>query len=226
MMAVVRYVRVSTDDRGQNPERQVQLLDAWGEAHAATAVGTVVDEGTSASKTNPFERPAFMRALEQAKAAGADILVVSVSRFTRQGAEEDAWAKVELRRTHGVRLLVAEYGGPEEQDGHGFQVLRAAMDAEGGHTWAVQHGAAVASGMVTAKKAGVHVGRPAKTFTEHEDALMVDMHGNGAGFRTIAHRISTDRGAFRVADRKRQVKIGVSYMAVARRLAALGVTRE
>lgn len=220
---VVRYVRVSTDDKGQNPERQVELLDAWGAQHDVHAVGTVIDEGTSASKTNPFERPAFMVALQRAKDAGADLLVVNLSRFTRQGAEEDAWAKVELRRTHGVRLFVADYGGPDEQDGHGFQVMRAAMDSEGNHLWAVGHGAAVSSGMATASKAGVHVGRPRKTFSHHEDALMREMYENGSGYRTIAHRVSTDRGAYRVADRKAQRRLAVSYMSVARRLSDLGV---
>jgi hypothetical protein len=45
------YIRTSTDDQGQNPERQIDLIEAWAETHGVELLEPVVDEGTSASKT-------------------------------------------------------------------------------------------------------------------------------------------------------------------------------
>jgi hypothetical protein len=62
----VPYLRVSTDDKGQDPKRQLEVIRPWAEREGVTLLDAVLDEGTSATKTNPFERKKFLGACERA----------------------------------------------------------------------------------------------------------------------------------------------------------------
>jgi predicted site-specific integrase-resolvase len=60
-LVAVPYLRVSTDDKGQDPVRQMEVIAPWAAREGIELLAAVIDEGTSASKTNPFERERFLR---------------------------------------------------------------------------------------------------------------------------------------------------------------------
>ena len=197
----VLYLRVSTEDKNQNPERQRSDLLAWCQGEGVEAVGVVVDEGTSATKTNPFERPRFLDAMQIAQEHGAAILVLTHDRFTRQGSDEAAWARVEMKRqTPPVALWVASKGGVEDQDREVVAALIDTVNAETDRKWAKDHGRSVASGMRQAKMEGRHIGRPRKVLSADELRLAMELHAAKKGVRHIASVINGRRGLYRRAD--------------------------
>jgi DNA invertase Pin-like site-specific DNA recombinase len=214
-IAAVPYLRVSTDDKGQRPERQLQVIEPWAARESVNLLPPVIDEGTSATSTNPFERPRFISACELAAAAGAaGIVVETADRFTRQGSKEDGWAEVELQRRYGLRLLRADK--PLEQHGTLVGDTVDALKAEVAREWAREHGKKVRSGMARAKQDGQHVGRPRKELTTTELNLVQTMRASGSGWRAIALAVSRARGAFEVADPKRRRQLAVSHMHIRR----------
>jgi DNA invertase Pin-like site-specific DNA recombinase len=56
MISALPYLRVSTDDRGQDAERQLEVIRPWAAREGVTLLDAVPDEGTSASKTDPRRR--------------------------------------------------------------------------------------------------------------------------------------------------------------------------
>jgi len=203
----VAYIRVSTKDKGQNPERQKEILEAWAIQEGVDLIASLVDVGTSATKTNPFERPVFTRAVALAQKEGAALLVEKHDRFTRQGSHEYGWAITELRRRDPpVELWVASKGGWEDQDREFIGALQDAMEAESASKWARDHGARVKSGMRTAKKARKHVGRPRKCLTGAELDFAKDLQDQGKGVRAIATAINRERGLYDRADPENAIR--------------------
>lgn len=216
-MRAVPYLRVSTDDKGQRPERQLEVVGPWAEREGVTLLDAVTDEGASATKTNPFERPRFVEACERAVAAGAAAVVVETAdRFTRQGSKEDGWAEVELQRRYRLRLFRADK--PLDQHGTLVGDTVDALKAEVAREWAREHSKKVRSGMSKAKKDGKRVGRPAKALTEAERAQAAALRAEGKGWRAVALAVSRARGAFEVADPKRRRELTVSHMHIKRAL--------
>jgi DNA invertase Pin-like site-specific DNA recombinase len=215
VIVAVPYLRVSTDDKGQNPQRQMEIITPWAGRECVALLAPDVDEGASATKTNPFERPKFVASCERAVSLGAQAIVVETAdRFTRQGSKEDGWAEVELRKRYGLRLLRADK--PLDQHGTLVGDTVDAFKAEVAREWAREHAKKVRSGMVRAKKDGKHVGRPPKLLTRKEMLLVQAMHDEGYGWRKIALAISRDRGAFSVADPKRRTELTVSHSHIKR----------
>lgn len=195
----VLYIRVSTKDKGQNPERQAELLQEWCQRHGVEVLDQYRDIGVSATHTNPFERGAFQMARDRARRAGAVILVEKHDRFTRQGSHEYGWAITELKRDN-VDLWVAAKGGPEDQAREVVGAITDAIESEQAAKWARDHGSRVASGMRTAKRAGKHIGRPRKCLSAKEVEKARDLQAQGMGVRAIATQINKDRGLYDRAD--------------------------
>ncbi|MGH7297741.1 MAG: recombinase family protein [Polyangiaceae bacterium] len=215
MTTAVAYLRVSTDDRGQEPDRQLEVIRPWCEREGVALLDVVTDEGTSASKTDPFERPSFVEACKRASMAGASALVVECSdRFSRQGAKLDAWAEVELERRYGLRLLRAD----KSLSDHGSMTAAVTdtIHAEGARAWVVDHGRKVRTGMARKKAAGARFGRPAKPLTVAELALVAKLRAEGKGWRRCALAVSEGRGAFRLADPEKRRRLTVSHSHVRR----------
>lgn len=208
----VLYLRVSTDDKGQNPERQKDLLESWCKDQGVQLLGIFTDVGTSATKTNPFERPVFLEALRVAQLERAAILVEKHDRFTRQGSHEYGWAITELKRNEvPVDLWIASKGSIEDQSREMVGALTDAIEAEAGAKWSRDHSSRVASGMKTASKAGKHVGRPPKKLSEQEYELARILSADGKGVRYIASIINKGRGLYDRSDIQHAIrKHGVS----------------
>jgi DNA invertase Pin-like site-specific DNA recombinase len=215
MITAVPYLRVSTDDKGQDPARQLELIRSWAEREGVTLLDPEVDEGTSASKTNPLDRPRFVAACSRAKAAGAEAIVVEVGdRFGRRGSMESAWAEYEMRLRYGLQLWRADK--PLIQ--HGTMAARVidTIHDEGAQAWVQEHAKKVRSGMARKKAEGARFGRPAKPLAPAEVALVAKLRAEGHGWRRVALAVSEMRGAFRMADPERRRKLTVSHSHVRR----------
>jgi DNA invertase Pin-like site-specific DNA recombinase len=215
MILSVPYVRTSTDDKCQDPERQLEVIQPWATREGVALLEAVIDEGTSASKTDPFERPRFVEACERARTAGASAIVVECSdRFSRQGAKLDAWAEVELERRYGLRLLRADKS--LEQHGSMTAAVTDTIHAESARAWVQAHVSKVRSGMAKARKNGAQFGRPRKSLTGTELALAMRLRTEGLGWRRVAREINRARGALELTDAKRRRAVSVTHTLVQR----------
>jgi DNA invertase Pin-like site-specific DNA recombinase len=218
-LIAIPYLRVSTDDKGQNPRRQLEVIEPWAEREGVELLEPVIDEGSSASKLSPFERPRFVKACELARNHRAMAIIVECAdRFSRQGQKKDGWAEEELGRRFGLRLLRADK--PLEQHGTLAGDLGDAFKAEFAREWVREHARKVKSGIARAKREGRHVGRPRKQLELEEIVLIRKMHAAGVGLRRIALKVSELRGAFGLADPSHRRRRSISHQHVKRILDA------
>jgi len=213
----VPYCRTSTDDRGQDPGRQLEIIGPWAEREGVILLEPVIDEGTSATKTNPFEREQFIEACDRAKAAGAVAVVVECGdRFTRQGSRKAAWAEEELELQYGLQLWRADK--PLAQHGTMMAAVTDTIHDEGAHAWVEGHKLKVRAGMARKKAEGARFGRPPKPLSAGELSLVARLRAEGKGWRRCALAVSEGRGAFRLADPEARRKLTVSHSHVRRQV--------
>src|SRR5690349_24994104 len=95
------YARVSTEDRGQDPETQLRPLREYAERRGFGVVGEFVDKASGTTEA----RPQYQRLLEAARKRGLDaVLVWGYDRFARSTrARVKALAGFEARRVPFVR---------------------------------------------------------------------------------------------------------------------------
>jgi DNA invertase Pin-like site-specific DNA recombinase len=208
-VTAVPYYRVSTDDKDQNPERQKEIVEPWAAREGVMLLDAVIDEGTSAYKKNPFERPKFLAACERARAAKADAIVVECGdRFSRQGVKLDSWAEIELGVRYGLKLFRANKPLALHDTMAGD--LTDSVNAEADRSWLVGHASKVRSGMQRKKKEGARFGRPAKPLTPMEIALVEQVRAEGRGWGTCAARVNEERKTHRIVDPKLRRRAEVS----------------
>lgn len=215
MTTALPYYRTSTDDKGQDPRRQAEVVEPWAAREGVSLLEAEIDGGTSASKFDPFERKKFIAACERAKVAGADAIVVECSdRFSRQGAKLDAWAEVELERRYGLRLLRAD----KTVEAHGSMVgnITDSIHAEGAAAWTRTHASKVRSGMARKKANGAAFGRPRKLLSPQEVELVQRLRAKGKGWGRCARAVSEARGAHLIVDPEVRRKVELSGSSVRR----------
>lgn len=161
------YLRVSTDDKGQDPTRQLLILQPWGQTYNVPLLPPIIDEGTSAYKTNPFERPAFLQAIRDAKAAKATAIIVEQpDRFTRRGTRLYAYYKTKLDLEYGLKLWCADRS-MENQDSNIGELMEG-VQAFAGREKSETLSRRVKEGMARARAKGVRIGQPPKPLTPPE----------------------------------------------------------
>lgn len=210
-LRLVAYLRVSTVDHDQDPERQGDVLRAWAERSGHEIVAWVTDEGTSGG-IEALQRQKVREAIEQAKELGCQGLVVEAhDRWTRAGPEDFWVSKFFMRLDHDLRLLVANVppGMPEEMV-EAWDSMQAAM-AKAFRKRLVEQ---VTSGLARAKRLGWPKGKPGMppkpALTKEEFVWCVDQIEGGCGGRRLALALSKLRGAFDLADMKRSRRTQVS----------------
>ena len=78
------YTRVSTEERGQNPENQLRQLHAWCAAAGHQIVGEYLDHASGGNSVN--KRPRFAAMMEDAHRRQFDVLLVwALDRLSREG---------------------------------------------------------------------------------------------------------------------------------------------
>lgn len=214
-MKAVPYLRVSTDDKGQDPSRQMLTIEPWAKANGVDLLPEVVDEGTSASKTDPFQRQKFKEAIERAHVLGAKAIIVEQpDRFTRRGSRLYGYYKTKLELEHKLKLWCVDRS-MENQDSNIGELMEG-VQAFAGREKSETLSRRVREGMAKAKAKGVHLGQPPKKLTSIERDLAAKLHEEGHGWDTIAARINELRGAHLIATPEVRRKKSVSGATVRR----------
>lgn len=214
-MRLVAYLRVSTDDKGQDPSRQKAPILARATKDGHEVVAWVIDEGTSGA-VPAMERPRVQEAIKLAKSLGARALVVeAVDRWSRGGWQDVGVSMYQLESDHGLGLLFADLQG----DDFVVELLTGILA-----TIAKMNRKRLAemtrTGMANARAKGVRLGRPAKPdLTAEELAVVVELVKSGRGLRRAADAITATRMVGRdgvpVVDAKarRFRKVSASWLA-------------
>lgn len=237
-MRLVGYLRVSTDDKGQNPERQKDVIQAWAKTHGHDIPVWVVDEGTSGA-TDPFQRQYVIEAIEEAKTHKCSgIVAESVDRWTRSGPDALAVSRFFLRMDHDLRLVLASTPPgmtPEMEE------LWDSMMATVARMFLSRLREQIKSGIARAKANGWPHGEPGRkrkpSLTPKEWELVSQWITEGKGVDKMALDLSHYRGAFAVADTNAQERLRVKptwlhgrirseMPSLAERLAAKGSRRS
>jgi DNA invertase Pin-like site-specific DNA recombinase len=216
-LLVQPYARVSTDDKGQDPRRQLPGFEAWAQREGVSLLPAVLEEHT-ADKEDPFERPAFVRACEQARDAGAvALLLEDPDRLTRLPPEFQGWATVEVRRRFGVKVWYTTFAVKDQESGVARIVT--GVKATMAHEDNEKKRRRTSEGMKLKQDEGKHVGRPRKPLTAAERAQALRWQGEGWGARRIAAALSAGRGAGAVSvSEKERARRTISATTVRRAL--------
>lgn len=210
----VAYLRVSTDEERQDPERQLQAIEEWCDRERVELVDSVSEAASSKEQPNPLERNGFQRAVEAAHSHEADAIIVEQrDRFSRDEARLVVHYSVLLEERHGLNLWVASRP-LEAQDKLVGSILDTAESAMA-HRENEERARRVSEGMQRAKEEGDPIGRPPALSAE--EARWARKHhdpDNGLGYRTLARLISKARGAFRTSKPKVRDEREVHYKTV------------
>lgn len=218
-MKLVAYLRVSTDDKGQDPDRQKRLIEAWAPRHNHEIVAWVKDEGTSGT-VPPLNRQMVLEALELAEQHNAGgIVVESTDRWTRGGWQDLGVSMFLLNQDHdGMKLLIADLPQGDEFVAELLGGIMASVAKEFRRRLVAQ----VKSGLANAKARGWPNGEPGRdpkpdlTTAEYEAVVKLmggpsdPATGKKPGWRKAAHLVSSMRGAYNLVEPKDQRERAVS----------------
>lgn len=198
---VVGYCRVSTEDKGQDPLRQKELLQRWADYNKVHLAEVVLDEGTSGS-VSPLTRKKVKEAIALAKQHGAEGLVVETAdRWTRGGLEDGVMSRAALLQEHRLALYMTDmqFG----MDKMLAQIMLAIRDAMA-EDWLRRHKARVAQGLRRASEKGWPKGKPGNPGKEplnlEEQEIVRQARLENKGWGQISVAIQHHREAHLVAD--------------------------
>lgn len=211
----VGYCRVSTDEERQNPDRQVEAIEEWCGTEGVDLLDAVSEAASSKEQPSPFERDGFQKALRAAQSQDADALIVEDrDRFSRDEARRVVYYQVQLEERYGLDLWVASRP-LDAQDEMVGAILDSAESAMA-HRENEERARRVVEGMKQAQENGNPIGRKPE-LSDEEVRRARELYKPGeVGYRSVAHALSEDRGAFDVADTSRQDELRVSHMTVKR----------
>jgi DNA invertase Pin-like site-specific DNA recombinase len=211
----VPYLRVSTDDKGQDPGRQMLSIEPWASREGLALLKPAVDNGTSASKVPALKRPVFLEACERAKAAGAEAIIMEVpDRFSRQSPDVAVWEQVEVERRYGLKLYFTCMTLEMQASPMGKVFIF--MQQTTGYIWVEDHRKKVLSGNVRARARGQRLGRKPKEIAVEEVALIDGWRSEGLGWETVANRLTFHRVGQGLTDKKVQRERTISASALKR----------
>lgn len=98
-MKVGIYARVSTSDKGQNPDRQVIKCKQYAELHNHEII--LIKEEYGSGDSNPFEREGF-KELIKSKVQG--IIIFEVSRFSREHPAK-VMRRLQELKDKGIKII-------------------------------------------------------------------------------------------------------------------------
>ena len=215
-MKLAAYLRVSTDDKGQDPERQADIIRAWATKNGHEISAFYKDEGTSGG-TGALDRPVVKRILKAHKDDPLDgIVVESVDRWTRQGIKALGVDEFFLNLDHGLVLHFADQNpGMDEFAREIIGAIMALCAKEMRRRLRSQ----IKSGLARSREAGWPNGRPGgqpkEPLSGEELAFVLSQMEAGIGRRKIALALSVKRGAHNLAEPKlrRQREITEGWLA-------------
>jgi DNA invertase Pin-like site-specific DNA recombinase len=203
-MRLVAYLRVSTDDKGQDPQRQRDPILKRSAHDGHEIVAWVVDEkpnGRSSGGIPALQREGFMEAIETARTMKADgIILESVDRLSRVGWQDVGLTTYILEVDYRLSIVFADVRS--DGDGALAEILVPLM-AYIAKLTRKRLSEATKSGMARKKAAGVRMGRPPKPpLTDDEFQTVLELLRGGTGWRLCAIEVSRLRDAHAVSDAK------------------------
>ena len=174
-MKVAIYARVSTDDKEQDPERQLLKCRQYCELHQHTIIGEWQEHHTGDS--DPFRRPEAGKALRSGAEA---IIIYSMDRLTRQHPVKVIRLIQDLKEW-GVKVVsVTE---PAFNMEHDMSEVMLYLIGWFNNYFLKKLKRDIKSGMEKAKAQGKHIGRPRKHFNRYRAAQLLK---EGVSVRDVA----------------------------------------
>ena len=199
-MRVAVYARVSTADKGQDPETQLGELREYCKRRGWEIANVYVDVGVSGMKDS---RPELDRMMADAKRRLIDAVVVyRYDRFSRSMRHlVNSLAEFQAL---GVEF-VSVHEGVDTSTPHGKLVFGIfASMAEFERNLIRER---VLSGIARARRQGKHMGRPSAAV---DAGLVLRLHENGQTLRQIAKTVGVSRGVVhKVIQRANGIKVAV-----------------
>jgi len=199
-MQVAVYARVSTADKGQDPETQLGELREYCKRRGWEIANVYVDVGVSGMKDS---RPELDRMMADAKRRLIDAVVVyRYDRFSRSMRHlVNSLAEFQAL---GVEF-VSVHEGVDTSTPHGKLVFGIfASMAEFERNLIRER---VLSGIARARRQGKHMGRPSAAV---DAGLVLRLHENGQTLRQIAKTVGVSRGVVhKVIQRANGIKVAV-----------------
>jgi DNA invertase Pin-like site-specific DNA recombinase len=185
-MRVAIYARVSTDDRGQDPENQLRQLRVWCAATGHTITSEYIEyaSGSKGSKA----RPEFAAMLDAAHRRQFDLVLCwALDRFSREGMVATV---MHLQRLAAAGVGFHSYTEPAlSTDNEMVRDIVLAVMASLAKVERQRLGERVKAGMQRAAAQGKRLGRP--RISARLRAQAVEMLQHGTGIRATARALGT-----------------------------------
>jgi DNA invertase Pin-like site-specific DNA recombinase len=178
------YVRVSTEDRGQDPETQLRPLREYAERRGFVVVGEFVDHASGTTET----RPQYQKLLEVVRKRGLDVVLVwRYDRFARSTrALVNALGEFKARRVAFISYQEnVDTTTPQGELVFGMMANLAQFES-------ALIGERVKAGMARAKAQGKRTSRP--PIPEATRRKIAELHAQGASIKQIAKRLEIAYG--------------------------------
>jgi DNA invertase Pin-like site-specific DNA recombinase len=191
-MRVAIYARVSTEDKGQDPESQLRELRAW----CASAGHQVVEEYVEheSGRKGVERRRAFAQLFEDASRRKFDLVLFwALDRFSREGMAPTIM-HLQRRSTYGV----AFHSYTEAHLATDNELVRnilLALLASLAKVEAQKISQRTKAGMARAKAAGARIGRPSLPAALREE--ITSRLATGASVYRVAKELGVDRHTVR-----------------------------
>jgi DNA invertase Pin-like site-specific DNA recombinase len=183
-MRVAIYTRVSTKDKDQTTENQVQPLEVFCAAHGWPIVARYTDRVSGKSS----DRSGFQQLFADARQRKFDLVLFwSLDRFSREGVLET------LRYLERLTAAGVGWKSFTEQylDSCGiFKDAVLAILAVIAKQERIRMSERVSAGMQRAKASGAKMGRKRKVFDRQ---VVLDLHAAGESFSTIGARVGISK---------------------------------
>jgi len=185
-MKVVIYARVSTEDKGQDPENQLGQLRAWCVSAGHAVVREYIDYASGSKGAG--KRPEFAAMLDDAHRRKFDLVLCwALDRLSREGMVPTV---LHLQRLAAAGVGFHSYTEPMlSTDNEMVRDIVLAVMASLAKVERQKISERTRAGMQRAAKNGKHLGRPRISATIR--ARIIEMLRNGSGIRATARAIGT-----------------------------------
>jgi DNA invertase Pin-like site-specific DNA recombinase len=178
------YARVSTEDRGQNPETQLRPLREYAERRGFVVVGEFVDHASGTTET----RPQYQKLLEVVRKRGLDLVLVwRYDRFARSTrALVNALGEFKAREVAFISYQEnVDTTTPQGELVFGMMANLAQFES-------ALIGERVKAGMARAKAQGKRTSRP--PIPEVTRKKIAELHSQGISIKRIAKELGIAYG--------------------------------
>jgi DNA invertase Pin-like site-specific DNA recombinase len=187
MSRVAIYARVSTDDRGQDPENQLAQLRAWCAAAGHTIAGEYIDHVSGGKGTD--ERPGLARMLDDAYRRKFDVLLCwALDRLSREGLEATIGY---LRRLGNAGVSFHSYSEPMlSTDNMVVRDVLLAVMASMASMERARISQRTKAGLARVREQGTKLGR--RPIADTQQAEIATLAGEGLTAYAIGKRLGVD----------------------------------